>query len=147
MATYENCKNVSVQVAVVASVAAATYCRFARWQGTNPAQREVVLHVPTLAAGAPAQGIVGMRPDAKGVVNGYATTSLVLPDGGLAIVELGEAVTVVGTPLRIGGLGAEIDGTAYKADAAGDIIVGYALETGAVGELISFQFVGYQGVV
>lgn len=143
MATYENTRNISVQTAVTNSVAAALPFRFATWvNGGQP--REVATHVPG-ATGAAARGIIAMKPDAKGVVNGFAQTTMVLPDGGVALVELGEQVTDLTVPLRIGGNSSEVDGAAYLANATGDVIVGYPLALGAVGDVIPFQFVGFAG--
>lgn len=138
MAAYENVRNVSVQVAVVASVAAALPYRFATWKNAG-VDREVVTHVPG-ANGAVARGILAMKADAANVKDGFATSSIALPDGGICLVELGEAVTDITVPLRIGGDSTEVDGAAYLANAAGDVIVGYPLQTGAVGTIIEFQF-------
>lgn len=137
MAAYENVRNVSVQVAVVNRVPAALMYRFAKWKNGG-VDREVVTHVPG-AAGAVAHGILAMRAD-PAVVDGFATSSIALPDGGIALVELGEAVTDITVPLRIGGNSSEVDGAAYLANAQGDYIVGYPLQTGAVGDIIEFQF-------
>lgn len=144
MATYENCRTISVQAAVASSASTVIANRFVVWQGTTPAEKEVVIHVPG-ANGAAARGICAMKPDAKAVVNGFAETTMALPDGGVAKVELGEAITTVGQVIRVGGNSTEVDGAAYMADATGDVIVGYALETGAIGEVIAIEFVGYAG--
>lgn len=138
MAAYENVRNVSVQVAVASSVAAALPYRFAKWVNGG-VDRQVATHVPG-ANGAVACGILAMKADAAGVKDGYATSSIALPDGGICLVELGEAVTDITVPLRIGGNSTEVDGAAYLANAAGDYIVGYPLQTGAVGNIIEFQF-------
>jgi hypothetical protein len=138
MAAYENVRNVSVQVAVASSVAAALPYRFATWKNAG-ADREVITHVPG-ANGAVARGILSMKADAAGVVDGFATSSMALPDGGICLVELAEAVTDITVPLRIGGNSSEVDGAAYLANATGDFIVGYPLQTGGVGAIIEFQF-------
>lgn len=143
MATYENVRTVSVQTAVTSSVAAALPFRFATWKnGGQP--REVETHVPG-ATGAAARGVIAMKADARNVVNGFAQTSMALPDGGICLIELGEAVIDITVPLRVGGNSTEVDGAAYLANATGDVIVGYPLALGAVGDVIPFQFVGFAG--
>lgn len=144
MATLEGVETISVQVATSGGVASALLNRFVIWQPTAPVEREVITHVPG-AFGAAAIGILAQKPDTRNVPTGYVQCAMVVPNEGIAIVELGEAVTTVGQKLRVGGNAAEIDGAAYLADATGDFIVAYALETGAVGEVIQIQFVGFAG--
>ncbi len=145
MSLYENVRNISAVTNVVASVAAATMFRFVTWKN-NAGRWECENHVPA-ATGAAARGICAMKPDAKNVVDGLAVTLIALPDGGQCLVELGEAVVDLTVPLRIGGNAAEIDGAAYLANAAGDVIVAYPLQLGAVGDIIEIQFVGYAGLI
>lgn len=144
MSLYENVRNLTVVVAVTSSVPAALYCRFANWVDGGE-DFQVVTHVPG-ANGAAARGVLAMKVDAKNIVDGIGASSIALPDGGQCLIELGEAVTVKGAPLRVGGNSTEVDGAAYLANATGDVIVGYALSLGAVGDIIPFQFVGYAGV-
>lgn len=140
MAVHENVNLQSCRVRVVNGTANAIVDRFCVRDTTAGRADEMITHVPG-AAGAPAQGIIAMRPDTQPFQNttGTVVTSYVAPNGSEAIVELGEAVTI-GARLRVGGNGAEIDGAAYLADAAGDYIVGIAAEAGAVGQKIRFQF-------
>lgn len=145
MALYENVRNISAVTAVTNSVAAAIMYRFVTWID-NGGEYECATHVPG-ANGAAARGICAMKPDAKNVVNGLAVTSIALPDGGQCLVELGEAVTDLTVPLRIGGNSSEVDGAAYLANASGDVIVAYPLAEGAVGDIIPVQFVGYAGTI
>lgn len=151
MALYENVRNISCRVRITSGVASAIMYRFCTW--TQPALEpyEVKTHVPG-ANGAAARGILAMKPDPNGVrafatTTGYVNSSIALPDGGQCLVELGEAVTDLDVPLRIGGNSTEVDGAAYLANATGDVIVGYPLKTGGVGEIIPIQFIGYGGVV
>lgn len=145
MATYEKATVISVQVKVTSSVAAAKMFRFAKWVATTPVNREVATLVPGALGAVPA-GVIAMKPDAAGVVNGYCTVPMHVPDGGVGLVELGEAVTDLAVPLRVGGNSTEVDGAAYLANATGDVIVGYPLELGSVGQIISFQFIGNGGL-
>lgn len=144
MATYENCRTISATAAVASSASTVLANRFVLWQATTPNEREVVIHVPA-ATGAASPGICASKPDAKAVVNGYAQIAVAIPDGGVCKIELGEAVTAAGTKLRVGGNSTEVDGAAYLADATGDVIVAYALETGAIGDVIAIQYVGFAG--
>lgn len=138
MALHERVVPISVQVEVVDGVAKALVDRFVTWETSSPAEREVITHVPG-AAGAPAVGILAMKPDTRNVTNGYVTSSMVAPDGCIATVLLGENATQ-GAKLRIGGNSSEVDGAAYLANAQGDYIVGYAIEGGSAGEVISIHF-------
>ena len=144
MATHENVDLLSVVVGVTNKVAEAVVDRFCNWKAAPAESFMVETHVPG-ANGAPAVGILGMKPDADAVGTGNVASSMVLP-GCQTVVELGEAVSA-GNPLRVGGNGGEVDGAAYHANASGDVIVAYALTDGAVGEKISIHFVGYHGVV
>lgn len=147
MSVYENVRNLSVVTKVTAGVAAMKMYRFAKPVFAGGAKYEYETHVPG-ANGAAAFGICAMKPDAKNAPNGeLVTTSIALPDGGQALIELGEAVTDLSVPLRIGGNGAEVDGAAYLANASGDVIVAYPLELGVVGQIIAIQFFGYRGTV
>lgn len=141
MATHENVRLLSCRVKVVNGVAGAIVDRFCKRQTTTPGAEEMITHVPG-AAGAPAQGIIAMKPDTApfAATTGFVVTSYVPPDGGEAVIELGEIVTQ-GAQLRIGGNSTEVDGAAYLADASGDYIVGIAAEGGAVGQKIRFQFI------
>ncbi len=143
MSLYENVRTISATAAVVAGVAGALPFRFVTW--VNGGERwQVATQVPA-ATGAAARGICAMEVDTKNIVDGIGVTSVALPDGGQCLVELGEAVTDLTVPLRVGGNGAEVDGAAYLANATGDVIVAYPLQTGVVGDIIEIQFVGYAG--
>lgn len=144
MAASELTGNLSVLVKVTNSVAEALRYRFAQFDSAATEPRGVKTHVPG-ATGAVAQGILAQSADTK-IVNGYVTSSIIKPDGSVALVELGEAVAAINAPLRVGGNGAEVDGAAYLANATGDVIVGYALALGNVGDIIPIQFLGYAGV-
>lgn len=144
MSLYENVRNISAVAAVVAGVPAALPYRFVTWK--NAGERwECQTHVPG-ATGAAARGICAMKVDADNIVDGFGATLVALPDGGQCLIELGEAVTDITVPLRIGGNAGEVDGAAYLANATGDVIVAYPLQLGAVGDIIEIQFVGYAGV-
>ena len=141
MATFEAIKIQSCRVKVVDRVAAAVVNRFVTWDTSSPGEDEMITHVPG-ANGAPAVGILAEVPNAAaGPASGtiYVTCGYVRPDGSKALIELREVCTQ-GAKLRIGGNSSEVDGAAYLADATGDYIVGTALEAGAVGQVISFQF-------
>lgn len=144
MATYENTRSISVLVAVAGGVAAAAMYRFVT---VDPAGAEdfVVKTLVPGANGAAADGILAMAPDTK-VGTGLVASSMILPDGAQALIELGQNCAK-GDLLRAGGNGAEVDGAAYLADAAGDIIVAKALSAGVVGQIIPVQFYGYRGAV
>jgi hypothetical protein len=131
----------TVLVDVTAGVAGALPDRFVQLSAT--AQDLVVTAVPTSALGAAPLGILAEAADLTR--NGRQQLSMVVPRS-RAKIFLGEAVTTIGAPLRVGGFGAETDGAAFLANAAGDIIVGYARETGAVGEIIMIEFTGYNGL-
>jgi hypothetical protein len=144
-ATYEACRSITVAVTNDSSgVGAALPFRFCTWK-TSGAFKEVITHVPG-ANGAAARGILGMKTD-QNVKSAVCSSTMVLPDGCQALIELGEAVTAPGQAIRVGGNSTEVDGAGYLADATGDVIVAYALETGAVGEVIAIEFVGYAGLV
>jgi hypothetical protein len=143
MAAYENVRNLTVLVAVANGVPAALMYRFAKFDPAAGEDFAVITHVPG-ANGEAADGILAMKPDPKGT--GFVASSIALPDGGQCLVELGQACAK-GDLLRVGGNGAEVDGAAYKADAAGDIIVAKALSAGVVGQIIPIQFYGYRGSV
>jgi hypothetical protein len=143
MAMHESIKPQSCRVQITNGVAAALANRFCRRDTAAAADDVMITHVPP-AAGAPAQGILAMRATSLNTRTDetyLATTSYVRPDGCEATVELAEAVTQRGAPLRIGGNGAEVDGAAYLADAVDDYIVGYAAELGVVGQIIRFEFI------
>lgn len=146
MALHENVRLLSCRVKVVNGVPGAIVDRFCRRQTTTPGSEEMITHVPG-AAGAPAEGILGMKADTApfAASTGFVVTSYVPPDGGEAVIELGEVVTQ-GAKLRIGGNSTEVDGAAYLADASGDYIVGTAAEAGVVGQKIRFQFLN-QGLL
>lgn len=142
MAMFESIKPQSCRVQVTNGVAAALPNRFCRRDPAADDDDVMITHVPG-AAGAPAQGVLAMKATSlatKATDTFLATSSYVRPDGCEATIELGEAVTQRGAPLRIGGNSTEVDGAAYLADASGDYIVGYAAELGVVGQVIRFQF-------
>ncbi len=144
MAMFERIKPQSCRVTVTAGVAAALPNRFCRAEVNGAADDLMITHVPG-AAGAPSQGVLCMRADipatGTGTFTGVVTSSYTPPDGSEATIELGEAVTQRGAPLRIGGNSTEVDGAAYLADATGDYIVGYAKELGGVGAIIRFEHI------
>jgi hypothetical protein len=142
MAAHENVTLQSCKVRVVNGVAAAIVDRFCVRDQTLGREDEMITHVPA-AAGAPAQGVIGMAPDTRpfATSTGTVVTNYVRPDGCEAVVELAEAVPAPGTKLRVGGAGAEVKGAAYLADASGDYVVGISSEAGAVGQKIRFQFI------
>lgn len=140
MAIFENVTLQSCYVRITAGVAGAIVDRFCIPDATSGHQDEMITHIPG-ANGAIAQGVLAMVPDTvRSTYNGLVADTYVRPDGCEAIIELGEAVTVLEAPLRIGGNSTEVDGAAYLADATGDFIVGYAKELGVVGQKIRFQF-------
>jgi len=141
MAMYDNCRAVSVKVNVSSSTAAALVNRFCIWDSTAD---RVITHVPG-ANGAAARGVLQEAVDTQS--DGVKYSSMVVPDGGIVKILLGEAVVTVGSALRVGGNSSETDGAAYLANASNDVIVGYALETGSVGDIIAMHFVGYHGLV
>jgi hypothetical protein len=144
MAMFESIKPQSCRVLLTNGVAAALPNRFCKMDPAGTVDDAMITHVPAVAAGEPAQGILAMRATDLNTLatdSGYRTTSYVRPDGAEATVELGEAVTARGAALRIGGFGGETPGRAYLADASGDVIVGYAREAGVVGQIIRFEFV------
>lgn len=139
MATYNSIRALPVKVNVSSGVAAALVDRFCVWDTT--AER-VITHVPG-ANGAFAQGVLQESVDVQS--DGEKQSSMAMP-GCIVKILLGETVSAIGAALRVGGNSSETDGAAYLANATNDVIVGYALETGAAGELISMYFVGYAGL-
>lgn len=149
MALYENVRNISCTVKIVNGTPGALMYRFVTWVNGGTEPYEVQTHVPG-ANGAAARGILAMKADPNAVrqfaaSTGFVNSSIALPDGGQCLVELGEAVTDLTVPLRIGGNSTEVDGAAYLANATGDVIVAYPLALGSVGQIIPIQFVGYAG--
>lgn len=149
MALYEACRNLSCRIKITSGVASAVMYRFATWTAGGSEPYEVKTHVPG-ATGAAARGILAMKADPNAVrqyasTTGYVNSSIALPDGGQCLIELGEAVTDLDVPLRVGGNSTEVDGAAYLANATGDVIVAYPLALGSVGDIIPCQFVGYAG--
>ncbi len=143
MASYENTSSITVMVAVVGGVAAALPYRFCKFDPAGAEPFCVITHVPP-ALGEAADGILAMKAD-KNVGTGLTASSMILPNGSQALIELGENCAQ-GALLRVGGNGAEVDGAAYLANAAGDVIVAKALKAGVVGEVIPIQFYGYRGL-
>lgn len=139
MATVNSERKVPVKVNVSSGTPAALVKKFCVWD-TN-ADR-VITHVPG-AHGAAAVGILYESVETS--TDGEHESAMILP-GCITKITLGEAVTTVGAALRIGGNSSETDGAAYLANATNDVIVGYALSTGAVGDVISFHFTGYSGL-
>jgi hypothetical protein len=144
MAGYESAKTVSMLATITNGVANVIRSRFVTLDPAGAGPRSVKTLVPG-ALGAYAIGICAMKPDRNGPKDGQVSVPVHVPDGGIGIIELGQAVAQ-GDPLRVGGNGAEVDGAAYKADAAGDVIVGFAEKAGGVGEFIGIHFVGFAGV-
>lgn len=143
MAAYEYVRNITVLVQVTASVAAAQMYRFCEIDAAG-AENYVVKTQVAAALGALPDGIIAMNPDTN-VKDGLVAVPMALADGGQCLVELGE-ICAKGDWLRVGGNGAEVDGAAYLANAAGDIRVAKALKAGVVGEIIPIVFYGYRGV-
>jgi hypothetical protein len=143
MAAYENVRELSVVVQVTAGVAEVQKYRFAKWKvGGIDQQVEAATGVADDVA-----GVLSQRVPVAGVTTGVATfmspaVSMAVADASIALVELGEAVAAIGADLRPGP-----NGLAYLADAAGDGIVGEALEVGAIGQIIRFQFKGQKRLV
>lgn len=142
MAAYENVRELSVVVAVDAQGAAAVQkYRFAKWKAGGADQEvEAATGVADDVAGVISQKV----PTTLSPGNAYLSpaVSMAIADSGIALVELGEAVAAIGADLRPGDAG-----KAFLADAAGDGIVGEALEVGAVGQIIRFQFKGGKRLV
>lgn len=138
MAAYENVREVSVVVGVAAGVAAVNKYRFAKWLDGGVDQEVTVAAAP----GDIVAGVISQKVATKLNDGNYKApaVSMAVADGGIALVELGEAVVDLDVPLRPGP-----DGKAYLADAAGDRKVGQPLELGAVGQIIRFQFFGGAG--
>lgn len=137
MALTEKTGFVSVDVNVASGVAAALPNRFVVWDSN--AGRVITL-VPA-ATGAFADGILAEEVDAT--IDGVKTAAMLMPGPVIGKVLLGEAVVTVGSTLRAGGNGAEVDGAAYLADATGDIAIAKALEVGGIGAIISVSFPGF----
>lgn len=132
MAAYENVREVSVIVGVDASgVAAVTKYRFAKWLDGGVDQEVTVAdQVGDIVAGVISQKPATTLDDG----NAYKAPAVSMAFDGIALVELGEAVTDLDVMLRPG-----TDGKAFLANAAGDRKVGQPLETGAIGDIIRFQ--------
>lgn len=135
MASYENVREVSVIVGVDSSGAAAVQkYRFAKWLNGGVDQE---VTAATGVADAVA-GVISQKVATKlqpGVAYKAPAVSMAVADAGIALVELGEAVTDITVPLRPG-----TDGKAFLANATGDGVVGMPLETGIIGQIIRFQF-------
>lgn len=138
MSVYENANTITVQVRITDGVPAVKFGQFATWDTSSPGTREVVAHVPG-AAGAPAVGIIAMKPDTRNVTNGLVAVPMAIPDGSICIVQVAEAGSQ-GDKMRVGGNSTEVDGAAYLANAQGDYIVGTLMEDAAVGDYASMQF-------
>lgn len=144
MAAYENVRCLSAVTAIAANVAAAKLYRFVEFDGSAAEEFAVITHVPG-ANGAPSDGICAMKPDTQ-IGDGFVATLIAVPDGGQAVIELGEDCSN-GDDLRVGGNSTEEDGAAYLANATGDIIVAKALSDGVAGQVIPIQYYGYRGAV
>jgi hypothetical protein len=150
MALYELARTLNCSIKVVNGVPSALMYRFATWVNAGE-PFEIATHVPG-ANGAAARGIVAQKADPNGLrafatTTGYVNSQIAIPEGGQCLIELGEAVTDITVPLRVGGNSTEVDGAAYLANATGDVIVAYPLSLGSVGQIIPIQFIGYGGVV
>ncbi len=142
MAAYENVRELSVIVGVTdQGVAAVQKYRFAKWKAGGADQEvEAATGVADDVSGVLSQKVpTNLQP---GVAYLSPAVSMAIADSGIALVELGEAVAAIGADLRPGPLG-----RAFLADAAGDGIVGEALEVGAIGQIIRFQFKGGKRLV
>ena len=142
MSAYENVREVSVIVGVDSSgVAAVTKYRFAKWSDASGFVDQEVI-AATGVADNPA-GVISQKVATTlqpGVAYKSPAVSMAVGDNGIALVELGEAVTDLDVPLRCGTLG-----KAFLADATGDRKVGMPLEVGSIGQIIRFQFFGGGG--
>lgn len=141
--SFENLRSINVQVQLASNTPGALANRFVVYETSSAEDREVITLVPG-ANGAAAAGILAQAIDTT-AADGFYASSMVQP-GGVAQIELGEAVTA-GAPIRAGGNSGEVDGAAYLANATGDVIIGYALEAGAAGEIVEIDFMGFQGTV
>jgi hypothetical protein len=139
---YNSTTNVPVTVQLASSIPGALIRRFVRYETTTPGTREVITLVPG-ANGAYAAGILAESIDTT-QSDGFYASSIVLP-GGYTEIICGETWTT-GAPLRSGGAGAEADGTAWLANATGDVIIAYALSDCTAGNIGTINFVGYAGV-
>jgi hypothetical protein len=140
MAAYENVREVSAVVGVDnAGAAAVVKYRFAKWlNGGVDQEVTAATGVADIVAGVISQKVpTNLQP---GVAYKAPAVSMVVGDNGIALVELGEAVTDLAVPLRPG-----TAGKAFLADATGDRKVGMPLETGSIGQIIRFQFIGGAG--
>lgn len=142
MAAYENVRELSVVVGVSnAGAAAVQKYRFAKWKAGGADQEvEAATGVADDVAGVISQKVPTTLEPGKAYLS--PAVSMAIADSGIALVELGEAVTAIGADLRTG-----TDGKAFLADAAGDGIVGEALEVGVIGQIIRFQFKGGKRLV
>lgn len=134
MAAYENVREVSVIVEVSdTGVAAVNKYRFAKWQdaaGSVDQEVTAATGVADIVAGVISQKVATtLQPGSE-----YKAPAVSMAFDGIALVELGEAVTDLDVMLRPG-----TDGKAFLANAAGDRKVGQPLETGAIGDIIRFQ--------
>jgi hypothetical protein len=135
MAAYENVREVSVIVGVDAAGAAAVVkYRFAKWlDGGVDQEVTAATGVADAVAGVISQKVATtLQP---GVAYKSPAVSMAVADSGIALVELGEAVTSLNVGLRPGTLG-----KAFLSDATGDGQVGMPLELGSIGQIIRFQF-------
>lgn len=134
MAAYENVREVSVIVEVSdAGVAAVEKYRFAKWQdaaGSVDQEVTAATGVADIVAGVISQKV------ATNLQSGteYKAPAVSMAFDGIALVELGEAVTDLDVMLRPG-----TDGMAFLANAAGDRKVAQPLETGSIGDIIRIQ--------
>lgn len=134
MAAYEKVREVSVIVEVSdTGVAAVNKYRFAKWQdaaGSVDQEVTAATGVADIVAGVISQKVATtLQPGSE-----YKAPAVSMAFDGIALVELGEAVTDLDVMLRPG-----TDGKAFLANAAGDRKVGQPLETGAIGDIIRFQ--------
>ncbi len=134
MAAYENVREVSVIVGIDASaVRAVEKYRFAKWSDASGFVDQEVI-AATGVADIPA-GIISQTPASDlqaGVA--YKAPAVSMAFDGIALVELGEAVTDLDVHLRPG-----TAGKAFLADATGDRRVAQPLEVGSIGDIIRVQ--------
>lgn len=133
MSTYENVQEVSAVTTVTdGTTPVVSRNRFCSYKNGG-VRGEVVL----AAANTFPAGVVSSKPTAGLDTSTYISPAftIAVPNGGTALIELGEAVVDTSVGLKVGA-----DGKAELANAAGDVVVGTPLTTGAVGEIISFQF-------
>jgi hypothetical protein len=132
MAAYENVREVSVIVEVSdAGAPAVDKYLFAKWLDGGVDQEVTAADgVADIVAGIISQKVAA---DLQSGVE-YKAPAVSMAFDGIALVELGEAVTDLDVHLRPG-----TGGAAFLANASGDRKVAQPLETGSIGDIIRVQ--------